>query len=400
MSIPVNKSFTVLHNYLVWLSQTENWIYNQVRFSTIGVRPYVVCKQCINRDLFEWPDIYCYTDIPLWKRVVIGLKSLIPLNIHFRQQAALLCHAASQTGASLVHSHFGYIGYKYAMAIRRMKLKHIVTFYGVDISMLPKQDPVWIKRYQEMFQLIDLVLCEGPHMARCVMSYGCPEHKVKVHHLGICLDDIAFQPRQWTRGQVLKVLIAASFREKKGIPYALEALGRFQNEQELHITIIGDAGQNPETQTQKNEILTIIEKYRLNGRIDLMGYQPHAEMLRQAYRHHVFISPSITASNGDTEGGAPVGLIEMAATGMPVISTTHCDIPEVIQHGVSGLLADEKDIDGLVSHLRWLTQNPDRWKTMAAMARQHIENEFDARRQGERLAGIYHELCDCSGEYR
>src|SRR5690606_39794503 len=67
-----------------------------------------------------------------------------------------------------------------------------------------------------------------------------------------------------------------------------------------------------------------------------LGYQPWRALMDAAYRHHVFLSPSITASDGDTEGGAPVGLIEMAATGMPVISSRHADIPEVIEHGVGG----------------------------------------------------------------
>ncbi len=70
-----------------------------------------------------------------------------------------------------------------------------------------------------------------------------------------------------------------------------------------------------------------------------MGYQPHSTLFAEAYRHHIFLSPSVTASTGDTEGGAPVSLIEMAATGMLIVSTTHCDIPEVIKHGVTGLLA-------------------------------------------------------------
>jgi len=106
----------------------------------------------------------------------------------------------------------------------------------------------------------------------------------------------------------------------------------------------------------------------------------------------VFLSPSLTASDGDTEGGAPVSLIEMSASGMMVVSTTHCDIPGVVINGRTGLLAGEHDVDGLVTHLRWLIANPSQWATMRTAARAHIEAEFDARRQGERLAAIYREI--------
>ncbi len=52
-------------------------------------------------------------------------------------------------------------------------------------------------------------------------------------------------------------------------------------------------------------------------------------------RHHLFLSPSVTAPDGDSEGGAPVSIIEAAATGMPVVSTTHCDIPQAVDDGVT-----------------------------------------------------------------
>ena len=69
--------------------------------------------------------------------------------------------------------------------------------------------------------------------------------------------------------------------------------------------------------------------------------------MRRPTKHDVFLAPSVTASNGDTEGGAPVAIIEMAASGMPIVSTRHCDIPSVVLDGVTGLLAAERDSEGL-----------------------------------------------------
>src|SRR6185295_16728292 len=98
------------------------------------------------------------------------------------------------------------------------------------------------------------------HMAGCVVGIGCPEEKVRVQHLGVRLDKLPFQPRQWRPGEKLRVLIAATFTEKKGIPYALEALGRLQHEVDLEITIIGDAREEvAESRAQKGKILAMIE---------------------------------------------------------------------------------------------------------------------------------------------
>jgi colanic acid/amylovoran biosynthesis glycosyltransferase len=229
-------------------------------------------------------------------------------------------------------------------------------------------------------------------MARCLLDLGCPKQKVRVHHLGVEVDRIPFRFRTWDRRDPLRVLIAASFREKKGIPYALEALGHLHAEVSLEITIVGDASPESGSESEKGKILATIEKYCLQTKVRMLGYQPHSSLLEEVLKHHLFISPSVTADDGDTEGGAPVTLIEAAATGMPIISTTHCDIPEVISHGVSGLLAEERDVEGLITYLKWLIHHTDHWKGMGKAGRKRVETEYNARMQGEELACIYREV--------
>ncbi len=229
-------------------------------------------------------------------------------------------------------------------------------------------------------------------MAASVISLGCPEERVRVHHLGVALDDLPFKPRSWDGQGPLSVLIAGSFREKKGFPFALEALGRLQRRVELEVTIIGDADRSASSQEEKRRILETIEASGLGQRVRLLGYQPHAVFLKEAYAHHLFLAPSVTASDGDTEGGAPVSVIEMAATGMPVVSSRHSDIPGIIKHGVTGLLAEERDVDGLVECLERLLDTPQDWPDMVTKARRHVEKEFDAAQQGQKLARIYREI--------
>jgi colanic acid/amylovoran biosynthesis glycosyltransferase len=226
-------------------------------------------------------------------------------------------------------------------------------------------------------------------MAECIIKLGCSPEKVKVHHLGVSVDTIEFKPRIWQPNTPLRVLIASTFTEKKGIPYALEALGKIQHQVPLEITIIGDAFSHPETQREKQKILTIVDKYNLKSKINFLGYQSHQVLFNEAYQHHIFLSPSVTSSDGDTEGGAPVSIIEMAATGMPIVSTIHCDIKEVILNGVTGLLAQERDIEGLVNHLQYLINHPEQWQPMLEKGRQRIELEYNAITQGSRLGNIY-----------
>ncbi len=382
----------VIQSSPVWLPQTQTWMYNQTKYLPENIESHIVCDRTENLDQFYLPNIHVIPEKSLLNRYgcsgLKGAKSLARLFWLW-----IMCWKIKP---GIVHSHFGTTGWFDSLVVRLTRAKHVVTFYGLDVNMVPVQDPRWKSRYKALFKSADLFLCEGPHMAQCLINMGCPQDKVKVQHLGVEVKKIPFKPRKWKPGEPLRVLIAASFREKKGIPYAIEALGRLQNEVDLEvdleITIIGDATPAERCLKEKELILNMIEKHQMKHIVRMLGYQPYKVLFEEAYKHHIFLSPSVTAKGGDTEGGAPVTIIEMAASGMPIISTTHCDIPEVIEDGVTGLLAPERDVGGLVSHMRWLLKNPNSWEAVLIAGRKKIKREFNVRAQAERLGMLYRNL--------
>jgi colanic acid/amylovoran biosynthesis glycosyltransferase len=297
--------------------------------------------------------------------------------------------------ADVMHSHFGPQGWFDIPKAAEFGVPQVVSFYGYDVGRLPSTEPRWRDRYQELFESASLFLCEGRHLADRLVDLGCPREKVDVQHLGVKVDEIPFRPRSWHAGEPLRVLIAGTFVEKKGIPYGIEALGRIKDRVDLYITIVGDSLDQDRSKREKARILDTLARQGLESRTRLLGYQPYRVFLEEATHNHVFLSPSVTACDGDTEGGAPVSVIEMAAAGMPVVSSNHCDIPGVLEDGKTGLLAPERDVDALESRLIWLLENPTRWAEMVVAAREHIEREFHAGLQGERLARIY---CSISGK--
>lgn len=376
-------SLTVGHAVAgTWLPRTQTWLYEQIKRLPAHVRSHVFCEATENLDQFPFPDLHT-PGRGRGQRLDRLLRRL-----RLRRHFGFVADGLRAVGARLLHSHFGWVGWQNCRLTPRLGLRHAVTFYGLDVNYLPRQG--WGPKYRELFDRVDLVLCEGPHMGRCIAQLGCEPRKIRVHHLGVAVGDIAYRPRTWSGGP-LRFLIAGSFREKKGIPIAIAALARIKADVDLEITVIGDAASEHE-QPEKQRILDAIAAGGLADRTRLLGFQPHARLFEEAYRHHVFVAASVTASSGDTEGGAPVTLIEMAASGMPIASTRHCDIPGVVLDGVTGLLADERDVDGLAAVLRRLAEHPAAWAPMVAAGRAHVEREFDSGRQGERLAAVYAEL--------
>src|SRR5699024_3819499 len=116
---------------------------------------------------------------------------------------------------------------------------------------------------------------------------------------------------------------------------------------------------------------------------------PLKQLRKEYYGHDVFLAPSITAPNGDDEGGLPVTLIEAAATGMHLTGSSHCDIPEVIKEGKTGFLAAEKVADRLTEALFALSKDFQNRRKMGQAASAHIRTYYNAQRQGKKLAQLY-----------
>jgi colanic acid/amylovoran biosynthesis glycosyltransferase len=380
----------VVHSLPTWLPLTSPWLYQLVIKAPADVVSHVVCLSTANLPAFPFANLHCLSDRPLRFRWETGLRRW-----RLRRHMPFLVETVQRTESTIVHSHWGDAGWADGPSVHRAGAQHVVTFYGKDVNFLPRQDVRWLARYRELFEAVSLVICEGPHMGQCIAALGCDPAKIRVHHLGVENDKIAFKPRRWNprSGGPLRILIAASFREKKGIPLALTALARLRRRvPELFVTVVGDSSADPRSVPEKQRILAAIQDGGLTDRVRLLGYRPHDVLMAEAYQHHIFLSPSLTAADGDTEGGAPVSLLDMAASGMPIVSSTHCDIPHLIQHGVTGWLAREADLEALVAQLEAVVADPQCWEEVVHAGRQRTEQEFDAAVQACRLADLYRSL--------
>lgn len=375
------SKMVVAHFVDRYLFITGSWIYNtltgQKRF-----KPIVLTNSTQNLDIFPFKPIYSYFDLSIFKKAIIRLRNTGHFgDVYYNH----FYEAIKRNKAILLHSHFGDASFSILKLKEKLDIPKVTTFYGYDVS-LPKRDPIWKERYERLFTMEDLFIVEGNFMKKCLIELGCPEDKVVVNHIGVDLRKLPFRPRRLNPGEKVKVLIAASFKEKKGIPYAIQAFAKvLANYPNMELRIIGDG-------PMRNEIIELIANLGIENHVKLLGYQPYQIYRSELLKCHLFMLPSVTAMNGDTEGGSPVAITEAQATGMPVLSTYHADIPEVVIDGETGLLSQERDIDGLAKNLEYLVSHPELWETMGKRAREHVERKFNLRKQISRLEEIYSQL--------
>ena len=75
--------------------------------------------------------------------------------------------------------------------------------------------------------------------------------------------------------------------------------------------------------------------------------------------------------------------------GLPVVSTLHSGIPELVEDGVSGFLVPERDVEALADRLACLIDHPERWPEMGQAGRARVEAEYDIRKLNDQLLEFY-----------
>jgi colanic acid/amylovoran biosynthesis glycosyltransferase len=280
----------------------------------------------------------------------------------------------------VAHAHFGPIGNAFRFVKELWKIPFIVTFHGYDFSTVPRGEDDAI--YHRLFDTVDAVTVNSEYVRRRVMELGCPAAKIHKLHVGLDLKDFPPRARTPRPGEPLRILTLGRLVEKKGIEYSIRSVAQVHRQHpQLRYDIIGDG-------PLRAELEALIVELGAEGYIVLHGAQNGDYVRRAMADAHLFILSSVTASDNDQEG-TPVSLMEAQASGLPVLSTWHSGIPEVVSDGVSGFLVPERNVEELTRRLAYLVERPEMWPELGRQGRRHIEENFDISKLNDQLVGLY-----------
>lgn len=290
--------------------------------------------------------------------------------------------------ADIIHAHFSVVAWDYLWFSRITGIPLVVSFYGFDYEYLPSFRPVWRKRYRTLFRYASLFLTEGHAGRNTLISMGCPEHKVKVVHLGVDAGMIPYHNRVKRKNELHLVQIAR-FTDKKGHDTTVKAFAKaMQACPNMSLTLVG---KDPEGIRSRLE--AFVANQNMGASVRFMESIDYAELYSFLKGFHVFIHPSRYGKHRDSEGGAPIVLLDAQATGMPVLSTFHCDIPDEVVHGKTGLLVAENGVDDLAAAIeRFYAMNEAEYREFSKRARIHVERHYQASQCALALKDAYTSL--------
>jgi colanic acid/amylovoran biosynthesis glycosyltransferase len=207
--------------------------------------------------------------------------------------------------------------------------------------------------------------------------------KVEVIHCGVDLDQ--FQLAQSGRSEV-QIICIGTLHAVKGQIYLLQACALLQ-ERGLDFTchFVGDGPDRESLEHQASE-LGISEQVVFHG---LCERERVRALLAQM---HIAVAPSVPSADGRREG-IPVALMEAAACGLALVASRLSGIPELVEDGETGCLAEPGDSEGLANAIDRVARSPELGQQLGNAVRNRLETDFNleinvARLQRLMLPGV------------
>jgi glycosyltransferase involved in cell wall biosynthesis len=296
---------------------------------------------------------------PIWKRI-------LPLFIYQRiksNPAKELAVFFRNKNIEIVLAEYGQTGCGVLPICKKLSVPMIVHFHGADASKKSVLD-LYEDRYKELFDYASFIIGVSRKMINRLLQLGAPSSKLVYAVYGPNERFFQMTP-DYKHGYFLSV---GRFVEKKAPFLTLLAFKQLQDKHpEARLIMVGEGPLLPVCKS-------IASSLNLKS-VEFTGALPHEEIINLFNGACCFVQHSMVAEDGDAEG-TPVAVLEAGAAGLPVVSTFHEGIPDVIVHDKTGFLVTEGDINLMAKYLENIFTNESLRIEMGMNARKHIAENF------------------------
>jgi len=324
-------------------------------------------------NLNEYPCIYSKLKYEFLKLITLKDKERI---IEFTKDSDIL------------HFHYGTDAGIYLPLLININKPKVISFYGYDSSGFPKRFFGYGKYYlqKRVFRYADKVFAMSPDMKKDLVCIGCPENKIIVHYYGSDTSKF-YEKHNYKKTDKVNFIIISGLEPQKGHKFLLEAFSNaWEINNNIKLIIVGKGA-------LRNEIKKQIREENMTSFVSLKESTVYASKEHKQYfkNSDVFIHPSVTDINGDKEG-IPGAIIEAMSAGLPVISTYHAGIPNIIKNNKTGFLVNEWDVENLKEKILLVANNYNLRKEIGEAGQEYATNNLDLKNKEKELENIYQSL--------
>ncbi|MBL4668314.1 MAG: glycosyltransferase family 4 protein [Flavobacteriales bacterium] len=257
---------------------------------------------------------------------------------------------------------------------KKLNIPLIVHFHGYDAY---RNDILnsFENRYKELFDKASAVIGVSLDMCLQLMSLGCPQPKL--HYLPYGIDTNIFKLDAKNK-RSLTFVACGRFVEKKAPHLTIKAFSIVLKEvPEAKMIMIGEG-------ELLNDCKKLSKELNIQNAIRFTGILSQDEIADIYNNSLAFVQHSIKTDQNDSEG-TPLVILESGAAGLPVVSTLHAGIIDVVEEGETGFLVKEKDVEGMANRMLFLAKNRLVAMEMGQKAIQKIRTDYNIEAYTQRL---------------
>ena len=271
-----------------------------------------------------------------------------------------------------VHAHFVDRATTVALVIGRLhNIPYSATAHATDIYVNPVMLP------EKISQARFIATCTQYNKDHLETAVG-PEISRKVHRIYHGLDMTHYEPEHQPTDKPM-IIGVGQLKEKKGFTYLIQACHLLKESgYEFDCHIVGPPGP---VRGQLEEQIKLLD---LENTVALCGALPHEAVINKYKQATLFALPCVVQADGERDG-IPNVILEALAMELPVVSTRHSGIPEVIEDGVNGLLVPPEEEIPLAEALARLLDDPALCQKLGSKGRETIMGSFSVESNVEKL---------------
>ena len=269
------------------------------------------------------PVRWCSTLLATLRHRLPGSRALLKSLAYF-VEAMRLAPELRRRGVTHLHDHFANAASHVGMAAAR----YLGIGWSLSLHGLGDVDGPTTPLLQEKVAAARFAACVSYYLRAQAMRLTDPILWDRFH-LVRCGIEVARLPRPERRpprpGEPVHILSVGRLSPEKGQLGLVEAFAlAVDRGLDARLVLVGSG-------PDEARVRRAVADRRLGDRVEFLGQQPEAEVLRAMGRAHLFVIASFME-------GLPVVLMEAMALGLPVIAPAITGIPELVTHGETGLL--------------------------------------------------------------
>ena len=257
---------------------------------------------------------------------------------------------------------------------------------GIPIVAHVRQEiePSKVSRYE--LERVDLVIAISEQVRRSLQIGGVGPERIRVVYSGI--DCAALSPNhssQQARSQfripahALVFGTVANLFSRKGYHVLLEALPNIiASIQDAHYIVVGRGDA-----VYEGRLKSLARQLNVEDRVHFVGFQPSVEPCLAAM--DLYVHPALMEGFG-------IAVLEAMAMARAVVATAVGGVPEIVRHGVTGLLVPSGNPEALAAAVISLLTEPERRAKLGRAGRQRVLKDFTVEAMLERLREAYESL--------